>query len=795
MRTLLLSMIFAGLGAAPAGAQPSTPAQLRAVLDRYCAGCHNDKVKTAGLSLSGLNFARPEQNAETWEKVARKLRTRAMPPPRLPHPDEASYNELAGYLENAMDRAASNDPNPGRPGMHRLNRAEYANAVRDLLAVNVNAESLLPPDDSAYGFDNVGSVLTVSPILLERYLSAAGKVSRLAVGESRPRPEIYTYQAPEQLVQSGRMDEDLPFGSRAGAVFVRDFPANGEYLIRIRLLRDDGVGGVIRGVALHRRLDLRLDGARVKLFAFGGEQKGKSGSTEQEEYERGADTALEFRLPVLAGPHRIGATFMVEQSSEPEGVYRPAVVGLNSALRAGKTSEPWIDSVSIDGPFNPTGPGETPSRRRIFGCHSAPEASGSQEELCATRILSALARQAYRRPVGDSDVDALLKFYRLGRSQGDFEQGIRVAIERMLVSVNFLFRTESEPPNLAPRSNYRIADVDLASRLSFFLWSSIPDEELINLAEHGRLHDPAVLSSQVQRMIHDPRFQAFSSNFFGQWLQLRQVPNLTPDPIAFPSFDENLRQAFERETGLFLESMLNEDHPLMDLVNANYTFVNEDLALHYDIPNVHGSSFRRVTLPDDRRRGLLGQGSILALTSYATRTSVVLRGVWVLDNILGTPPAPPPPIVPDLKERTEDGRFLSVRRSMELHRASPVCASCHARIDPIGFALENFDGIGKWRATEGPEHAPIDSSGSLPDGTRIEGPAELRNVLLAHPDQFATVVIEKLLTYALGRSVEYYDQPAVRKIVRDGARDNYRWSSLISDIVRSEPFQMRRSSP
>ena len=790
MRALLVSIIFAAFSAAAVEAQPST------VLDRYCVGCHNDKVKTAGFSLTSLNLARPEQNAETWEKIIRKLRTRAMPPPRLPRPDEKSYNELAGYLENAIDVAASKDPNPGRPGMHRLNRAEYVNAIRDLLAVNVKAGSLLPPDDSAYGFDNVGSVLTVSPTLLERYLSAAGKISRLAVGDAKPRPEVSTYQVPEQLVQSGRMDENLPFGSRGGAVFVHDFPADGEYTIQIRLLRDDGIGGVIRGVALHRRIDLRIDSARVKLFTFGGEQKGKPGSIEQEEYERnGADAALEFRLPVTAGPHQIGVTFMVEQSSEPEGIYRPAVLGLNAALRAGRASEPWIDNVSINGPFNPTGPGETPSRRRIFACRPAPEASALQEESCATRILASLARQAYRRPVGDGDLQALLKFYRLGHKQGDFDQGIRMAIERMLVSVNFLFRTETDPPNPAPHTNYRVADLDLASRLSFFLWSSIPDEELLNLAERGRLRDPAVLASQVQRMIRDQRFHEFSGNFFGQSLQLRQVPNLTPDPIAFPSFDENLRQAFENETELFLESMLKEDHPLMDLVNANYTFVNEDLALHYDIPNVHGSSFRRVTLQDDRRRGLLGQGSILALTSYATRTSVVLRGVWVLDNILGTPPAPPPPIVPDLKVHTEDGRFLTVRQALEQHRASPACASCHARIDPIGFALENFDGIGKWRTTEGPEHAPIDSSGSLPDGTRIQGPAELRNVLLAHPDQFATVVAEKLLTYALGRSIEYYDQPAVRKIVRGAARDNYRWSSLISGVVESKPFQMRRSSP
>ena len=591
--------------------------------------------------------------------------------------------------------------------------------------------------------------------------------------------------------------------------FNHDFPADGEYVIKIRMLREAGGGGFIRGVALRRQLDLRMDDARLNLFTVGGEQKGKGGiaymslgDPSQAEYEReGADAHLEIRVPVKAGPHQIGVSFVLEQTSKPEGVFRPAVLGPSSALHlGGKNAEPWVESVAISGPYDVKGLGKSPSRLKIFVCRpttslnvAGGDVEGGEEDACAKKILSMLAGRAYRRPASEGDVQALLSFYRVGRKQGSFEDGIRMAIQRMLVSVNFLFRIESDPPKVVPNTNYHISDLELASRLSFFLWSSIPDDQLLNVAARGKLGDREVLEQEVRRMLRDPRSGAFLKNFFGQWLQLRHIPGLTPDPVEYPSFDENLRQAFQKETELFVGSLLTEDRPLMDLLDANYTFVNERLALHYGIPNVYGSSFRRVTLADDNRRGLLGQGSILALTSYATRTSVVLRGAWVLDNILGTPPPAPPPNVPALKDRGEDGKILSVRQSMEEHRANPVCASCHTRMDPIGFALENFDGVGRWRTTEGSGNTPIDTSGVLPDGTKFQGPAELRKILLSHPEQFTTIVTEKLLTYALGRGVEYYDEPAVRKIVRESALGGYRWSSLIQGIVSSEPFQMRRS--
>jgi mono/diheme cytochrome c family protein len=788
--------IAAVVGSIQAAPQSSAPApspssQYRAVLNRYCVTCHNQKLKTADLMLDKLDLENVPQGAEVWEKVIRKLRTGAMPPAGVPRPDPAVSDSLATYLETAIDRAAAIKPNAGRPSVHRLNRAEYANAVRDVLGVDIEGQSLLPPDDSGYGFDNIGAVLSVSPTLLERYVSAARKISNLAVGDPAIRPVAETYDVPKLLIQDDRMSEDLPFGSRGGVAIEHHFPVDGEYVIKIRLERNDG--GMIRGVGLKRQLDVRLDEARIKLFTVGGENKGPSptygGGGGQEDYEHTADAGLEVRIPVKAGTHLFGASFPLERTAVPEGVYRPPLEGTQAAVRAGKTDEPAVDNITFVGPYDVKGMGDTPSRRKIFVCHPT---RVEEEGSCARKILSTLAYHAYRRPLTDEDVQTLLKFYTAGRSKGTFEDGIREGLERMLVSLDFLFRTESDPANAAPATDYRVSDLELASRLSFFLWSSVPDDQLLDLAKNGKLKDSAVLAQQVKRMWRDPREEAFQDNFFGQWLQLRHIPLLTPDPNEFPSFDENLREGFQEETNLFLKSMLREDHPLMDLLNADFTFVNERLARHYGIPDVYGSSFRKVALTDDNRRGLLGQGSVLALTSYATRTSVVLRGVWVLDNILGTPPPAPPANVPALKDRGDDGKIVSIRQSMEQHRASPVCATCHARIDPIGFALENYDGIGKWRSTEGAAHTPIDTSAVLPDGTKINGPIELREVLLRKPDLFATIVTEKLLTYALGRGVEYYDEPAVRKIVRDAAPD-YRWSSLISGITTSVPFQMRRT--
>jgi len=791
----------------------SPAAQYRQILSRYCVTCHNERLKTAELMLDKANLENVSAGAEVWEKVITKLRGNAMPPPGAPRPDQSFYESFPAYLETEIDRAAFARLNPGRPTAHRLNRAEYANAIHELLNLEIDAESLLPTDDTGYGFDNNGDVLSVSPTLLERYLSAARKISRMAIGDPALRASMEKYEVPYELKQDGRMSEALPLGSRGGAVIRHYFPADGEYVLRIRLSRTgdraNGDGGRIRGVNLRRHLDVRLDGARVQLFPVGGERFGKStqagafgigglfqADPKQLEYETyGADAGLEVRFAATTGPHRVGISFLVEDRSEPEGV---------NTGTGGGSREPGVDSVVIRGPFDAKGLGESPSRRRIFVCYpSAGGESGSlvkraalktgdDEETCARKILSALARRAYRRPVTEQDVARLLGIYKQARSGGGFEEGIRVALQRILVGPKFLFRVEEDPSNLPAGSVYRISDVELASRLSFFLWSTIPDEELLSLAERGKLKDPVVLQQQVRRMLRDSRSAAFISNFFGQWLQLRRITELSPDVEEFPNFDENLRQAFQRETELFLESMVREDHPLKELLDADYTFVNERLAQHYGIPDVYGSSFRRVTVTDVNRRGLLGHGSILSLTSYPLRTSVVLRGVWLLTNILATPPPAPPANVPNLKERGEDGGIVSVRQQMEIHRKNPVCASCHLRMDPLGFALENFDAIGKWRNTEGSENTPIDSSGTLPDGTRIQGPGDLRKVLLAKSNQFATAVAERLFTYALGRGAEYYDQPFVRKIRRQAAPD-YRWSSLILAVVKSEPFQMRRT--
>jgi hypothetical protein len=704
--------------------------------------------------------------------------------------------------------------------MHRLNRTEYANAVRDLLAVNVDPEALLPRDDAGYGFDNNGDVLSVSPALMERYLSTARKVTRLALGNAAAAPTVESFPVPDALAQSDRMSEDLPLGSRGGTAIQHTFPADGEYVIQVRLKRGGGAfgEGAIRGVALKRNLAIILDREEPKLFTFGGERFGRSagdggancvtgalvscrGDVAQEEYERNtADAGLKARIPVKAGPHTIEVTFFVENSAEPEGPYRR---GGTNPHRGGKNAEPWVERVDISGPYNVKGVGDTPSRRKVFVCNPGGDDKGVQvkpvalnaadEDACAKKIISNLAQRAYRRPVTEEDLEPLINVYRVGKNKEGFEGGIRVAVERILVGPQFLFRIEWDPTTVAPGASYHISDLDLASRLSFFLWSSIPDDQLLDLAERGKLKDPAVLKEQVQRMLRGPRAKALVTNFAGQWLQLRRLADVKPDIVTFPDFDGTLREAFAQETELFLQSMLHDDRPLMEILDADYTFLNERLARFYGIPNIYGSSFRRVTVTDENRRGLLGQGSILSLTSYATRTSVVLRGKWVLENILGTPPPPPPPNVPQLKDRGEDGKIKSVRESMEAHRANPACASCHARMDPIGFALENFNAIGQWRTTEGAANTVIDSSGILPDGTKFQGPAELRKILASKPDQLATIVTENLLTYALGRGVEYYDEPAVRKILRQAAPNRYRWSDLIFGIVASEPFQMRKT--
>ena len=753
-----------------AGAQspsPSpSPSAHRAVLDRFCVTCHNARLRTAGLQLDTADVDHPGGNAAVWEKVLHKLRTREMPPPGLPHPDNVTYDSLANYLETALDHAAEARPNPGRPAVYRLSRFQYANAVRDLIALDIDSASLLPADDSGYGFDNIGDVLTVSPMLVEKYLSAAAKISRLAVGDPSLSPTSTEYQVPPATVQTERESGDLPIGSRGGIAVRHQFPLDAEYVIKVRLQRGKDATTIL-GTSEQRQLDIRLDGGRITLLTVGGQS-----GVEAEDARGELDDGLEVRIPVKAGPHLVAATFL-KDTVKPEGVLDTAG---NQAFFEG------VGSVSIAGPYAAKGPGDTPSRGKIFVCR--PRGRG-EEETCATKIITTLARHAYRRTINTDEIPALMIPYKSARENGSFENGVRLALQRILVSPDFLFRVEVDPAKAPSGSAYRVSDVELASRLSFFLWSSSPDDELLRLAERGKLKERTVLEQQVKRMLADSRTNTLVSNFVGQWLYLRNIEAVLPDPAAFPDFDENLRVALARETDLFFESMLREDRSLLDLLRADYTFLNERLARHYGIAGIHGSEFRRVTLTNEERKGLLGKGSVLTVTSYPNRTSPTLRGKWLLENLLGSPPPPPPPNVPSLKD-DKDVSLLTMRQRMELHRVSPVCSSCHSRMDPLGFALENFDGLGRWRTG-------VDSSGILPDGTTIEGPVGLRNVLLNKKDQFVATATERLLTYALGRGVEPFDMPAIRKIVRDAAFGEYRWSSVIMGIVKSVPFQMRRA--
>jgi mono/diheme cytochrome c family protein len=737
------------------------------LIQKHCITCHNDKTRTAGLSLQGLDLGSVPERAEIWERVLRKVRSGEMPPPNVrSRPEPADSAAFAGFLETTLDRAAAANPNPGRPGVHRLNRTEYSNAIRDLLAVDVKPGDWLPVDDSGYGFDNIAAVLSTSPALLERYMSAARRISRLAVGDLTLKPFEELYDAPRDPfkgVRNERLSEELPFDSRAGISVRHYFPADAEYVFKIRF----------RGIP-------------------------PSLSDEDDPYQ--------VRLSIKAGLHTVGVTSPREnakpESETPAGgpargsalpqVPYPVDLRLNGArlkrfdVPAGT---PEVSRLIIGGPYNPSGRGDTLSRTRIFICRPA---TAKEESACARTILSNLAHRAFRRPVTSADVQPLLAFYEKGRAQAsDFDSGIQSALQALLVSPEFLFRIEQNPPRAQPGSAYRISDIELASRLSFFLWSSIPDAELLALAERGKLKDSAVLEQQVRRMLADPRSDAIISNFAGQWLQLRNIETVQPDPVIFP-FDEALRRAFIRETELLFASIVRDDRSLLDLLNADYTFLNERLAEHYGIPKIYGSEFRRVAMSDSNRRGLLGHGSILTLTSYPNRTSVVQRGKWILENLLGTPPPPPPPDVPDLKPKSE-GKLLSLREQMEAHRTNAVCAACHARMDPIGFALENYDGTGRWRTEDA--GVPIDASGKLPDGTQFQGPAGLSRLLLEkYREDFVRTATEKLLTYALGRGVEYYDNPAVRTIMRQAARDGYRVSSLVLAVVKSTPFQIRRAS-
>jgi len=812
------------------GIQAQQPAAVEgtAFLKQYCVTCHNQKLKTGGLSLETINLSDTSRNGEILEKVVLKLGSGAMPPSGARRPDKATREAFLASLETSLDRVSTARPNPGRPMMlHRLNRMEYLNSVRDLVAVELNPDdaSLLPADDKSYGFDNNGDVLGLSPLLLERYLSIARRVTTAALGPASLAPNVYTRRISYETPQTKWID-GLPFGTRGGTAFSYRFPTDGEYSIKIKLQRrydriigiDRYVGGSdVQEKPKRERIEIALDGEPVALFAVGMDQtirepldvpsdrflpmNGIPGDepikelTKAEELTRGqdADAALEVRLPVKAGQRQISAAFLARFVPVPSQVNEEFISGTGGPARP-----MGVDSVIVSGPFTTkavAGAGDSASRRLVFTCWPG----RAQEELpCAKTILGRLAHRGYRRPVSDLEIEDLLAAYQEGRKDGDFEAGVGMGLRRMLMDPAFLFRVERDPAGIAPETAYRITDIELASRLSFFLWSSIPDDQLLAAAEHGKLRDPAVLQVQVRRMLADPRAKSLVTNFAAEWLSLRVVEGVRPDPIIFTEFDDNLRLAFERETNLLLENVLLGDRSVLELLNANYTFVNERLARHYGIPDVYGDQFRRVTVTDGIRGGLLGQGSILTLTSYPTRTSPVVRGKWILETLLGSPPPPPPPDVPALPEAEGTGKVLTMRERLSEHRKNPACASCHARMDPLGFSLENFDATGKWRTVEstGPadkSRNPIDASGQLADGTKFDGASGLRQVLLEHSGEFVYRMTERLLTYALGRGSEWYDAPAIRAAVNEAKKDDYRFSSLLMGIVQSPPFQMRLS--
>ena len=764
------------------GSTPVTDiATARDVVDRYCVSCHNQRLQTAGLALDTLDAANVAAHADVWEKVVRKLRTRVMPPLGARRPDEPTYQSIVGELEASLDRAAASRPSAGAPVVHRLNRAEYANAVRDLLALDVDTASLLPADDSAYGFDNVSDVLNVSPSLQERYLSAARKISVLAIGDVRVTPSESTYRVRQDRSQNQHV-EGLPLGTIGGTLVRHTFPLDGEYLFQTRLFRTNL--GMMRGLEYAHRIEYTIDGERVHLATIGGNTDLAAAFEQPTATGDAMEARLRIRLPVKAGPHVVGVTFVEDLPGVDTVRLQPFLRSSYDTLDW--TGRPHIEMFSISGPFNQSGPGDTPSRRRIFSCRPA---SPQDEMPCATRIMTSLARRGYRKTPTRTDLDHISTFYEAGRREGSFETGIQGALQFILASPNFAFRVERDPDNVTPGAMYRLGDFELASRLSFFLWSSIPDDELLDVAARGRLKEPAVREQQVRRMLADPRSHSLVSNFAGQWLQLRNVRTVLPNSEVFPDFDDNLREAFLHESELLFESVIREDRNVLDLLRADYTFVNERLARHYGLPNIYGSRFRRVAVTDEARKGLLGHGSVLAITSHAERTSPVLRGKWILENLLGTPPPPPPADVPALEDKSDKAR--TVRERMEQHRANPVCASCHKVMDPLGFALENFDAVGAWRTDEDGAH--IDASGQLSDGATVDGVVAVREAILRRPELFVSTMTEKLLTYSLGRGVDYRDMPAVREIVRRAARNDYRFSSLVLGIVESVPFLMRKA--
>jgi mono/diheme cytochrome c family protein len=794
VRTRLIAGIaFAGLGLGffmgpsqgfsqrPPDARAETPAavtlkpsdaraETQAALSKYCITCHNERLKTAGLALDPSGVTRPGDQSETWEKVLRQLRAGTMPPPGAARPPQAFYTRAAAYLARELEASAAARPNPGSlPLAHRLTRTEYGNVIRDLLALpdlpkEIDYATLLPADNASSGFDNLADTLFVSPATMERYLAASLKISRVAVGDPDMGVLVNTHITPVRQPQEGR-NEELPFGTRGGLEIDGYFPLNGEYEFKVDTA---GVGGDVH------QLEISIDGERKAITNV----SRRAGVPAGDDAPNQAPNQGAFRFAVPAGPRSVGVAFVERSEALSEAPLRPP----------GRTrgALPSVVSVTITGPFNATGPGDTPSRRRLFVCRPA---STNEESACADRILTTLLRRAYRRDVTADDLRRVRSFYEAGRAERDFDLGIQRALERVLVSPQFLFRIEQEPAGAAPGSVNRVGDFELASRLSFFLWSSMPDDELLDAAAARTLRQPDVLRRQVTRMLADPRSRSLVTNFAAQWLFLRDVETKEPDVYLFRDFDEGVRAAFVRETELFLDSILRENRSVLDLLTADYTFLNEPLAKHYGIPHITGSHFRRVTLPKESpRRGLLGHGSILSITSYSTRTSAVLRGKYVLENLLASPPPPPPPDVPSL-DTERSGQPLSMKEAMQQHRASPACAGCHAKMDPIGFAFENFDALGRWRAEA--NGRPIDVSSALPDGTTVDGVEGVRRLVLREPALFVEAMTGKLLMYALTRNTQHYDQPTIRVIARESARQNYTFSSLVLGVVNSVPFQSR----
>lgn len=812
----LFYFVTTGLISGAVFAQTSeTVSPQRALLDQYCVSCHNQamvnstpvegenllftQLRGLGMTLDKENVDDVSENPEVWEKVVRKLRVGVMPPPDNPRPGHEDYSEFRYWLEEQLDQANAEKVNPGRTqSFHRLNQAEYQTVIGQLLGLKLDVEELIPADPpDRNGFDNNAEVLSLSPVLMERYVSAAHKIAELAVGATPLGMSIKSYEVPLNLIQNDRLDDQLPFGSRGGAAVTHNFPVDGLYRIKVKL--QTNYVDFVRGYDQPHQIEVSLDGERIDVFEFGGDAPGMPapysfagnirGSDDWEEFMMAiADEGFELEIPVQAGPRVIGATFPRE-IWEAEGIDQPRLFGYHLAVTELPDSNPALGSVSIEGPIESQGPGLTPSREIIFSC--IPE-DYDAERGCAKEILTGLARKAYRRPITEDDWLELSEFFESGFKEEGFDKGIQLALERILVAPDFLWRIQQDPAGLLPGESYEITDVELASRLSFFLWSGGPDEELLSLAENGRLRESGILKSQVTRMMDDPKAEAFIKNFIGQWLYLRNLDNVYPLPSAFPEFDDNLRESFKQETELFFDEQIREDHSLLDLFTANYSFLNERLADHYGVQGIYGNHFRKVSLDGHKRGGLLGHGSLMTVTSYPNRTSVVLRGKFVLDNLLGSPPPEPPPNVPALEESSQTGKQLTMREAMAQHRENPACRVCHAAMDPIGFSLENYDAVGKWRDMFA--GVDVDASGLLPDGAAFNGRKGLENLILDRPTDFVATVTEKLLTYALGRGVEYYDMPTVRSIVRQSEQEDFSWSSLILGVVKSAPFQMRRTA-